>query len=94
MAFAKSYALRLYLPQCWTISGLVDILRRGPVALMGPVPSLHAVVIGGVRGDGTDAGTELTIYDPWPPNQGRVYRVNFQALMNQFPSATMYLLQR
>lgn len=92
--FARSYGLQLYYPQCWTIEGLVLLLKRGPVALMGPIPTLHAIVIGGVRGDGSDAGTELTIYDPWPPGRGRVYHVSYKNFMSQFPMATMYLLQR
>ena len=56
-AFAQSYNLRLYYPQSWTVEGLIELLRRGPVALMGPIPSLHAVVIGGIRGDGTAGST-------------------------------------
>ena len=93
-SFARSYNLQLYYPQCWTVEGLVGLLKRGPVALMGPIPSLHAVVIGGIRGDGTDGGTDLTIYDPWPPNHGRIYNVNYRNFMIQFPTATMYLLQK
>lgn len=93
-AFARSYHLRLYYPQSWAVQGLVEMLRSGPAALMGPIPSLHAVVIGGIRSNGEPAGTELTIYDPWPPNAGRLYRVNYQSFINQFPMATMYLLQR
>jgi Papain-like cysteine protease AvrRpt2 len=93
-SFALSYNLQLYYPQCWLISGLTDLLKRGPVALMGPIPSLHAIVIGGIEGDGTDGGTQLKIYDPWPPNVGRIYNISYKNLMNQFPMATMYLLQK
>jgi hypothetical protein len=92
--FARSYNLRLHYPQCWTVDGLKNLLTRGPIALLGPIPSLHAIVIGGIRGDRTDQGTVLTIYDPWPPRIGRKYEVSYQALMTQFPMATMYLLQR
>lgn len=91
--FAQGYHLHLYYPQSWTAAGLVEVVRRGPVVLMGPIPSGHAVVIAGIRGDGTEVGTELTIYDPWPPNLGRIYTVNYQDLMTRFPMATMYLLQ-
>ncbi len=93
-SFARSYNLRLNYPQSWTVEGLTHLLQRGPVVLMGAIPSLHAVVIGGIRGDSTSGSAELTIYDPWPPNQGRVYTVNYQSFMTQFPMATMYLLQR
>lgn len=93
-AFANSYGLHLHAPQSWTMAGIIDLLRRGPVAMMGALPSLHAVVIGGVSGDGTPDGTILTIYDPWPPNVGRKYQVSYGAMLRQFPMATMYLLHR
>jgi len=95
--FAHSYNLRMYYPQTWSVDGLVQLLKRGPVALMGAIPSLHAVVIGGISGDGTPSGTELTIYDPWPPNIGGNplgSRFNYEVLLQRFPLATMYLLQR
>jgi len=93
-AFAHSYSLRLHAPQSWTVAGIIELLRRGPVAMMGALPSLHAVVLGGVAGDGTPQGTLLTIYDPWPPNVGRKYQMSYGTLMRQFPMATMYLLHR
>ena len=91
---ADSYKLRLYWPQSWTVEGLRSLLQRGPVALMGPIPSLHAVVIGGIQSDGTSDGTFLTIYDPWPPGVGGVHFPAYGPFMRLFPMATMYLLQR
>jgi hypothetical protein len=34
------------------------------------------------------------MYDPAPTNVGSNRHVNFNALMTQFPMATMYVLQR
>ena len=92
--FAKSYGLRLYFPQTWTVEGLVMLLERGPVAMLGAMPNLHTIVIGGIKGNGTPEGTELTIYDPWPPKIGRISLVNYEQLMKQFPFSTIYMLQK
>lgn len=93
-ALARSYNLRLHAPQSWTVPGLVDLLRKGPVMMMGYVPSGHAVVLGGIVSDGTANGTTLSVYDPWPPNIGSNYSVNYLQMMTRFPMATTYLLQR
>ena len=37
----------------------------------------HAVVVGGIHGDGTPEQTTVTIYNPWPPNQGAVEQKAF-----------------
>jgi papain like cysteine protease AvrRpt2 len=93
-AFAQSYGLQVHYPQSWTVQGLVNLLRRGPVAMLGNMPDKHAVVIGGISSDGTPGGTELTIYDPWPPGIGKVGRINYKKLTQTFPTATTYMLQR
>lgn len=92
--FAQDWGLRLYWPQSWTVQGLVEVLRHGPVAMLGRMPKGHVVVLGGIRGDGTPNGTELTIYDPAPTNIGTILTVKYDKFMNTFPMATMYLLQR
>ena len=92
--FAKSHNLRVYPMQSHSVEGLISIMQSGPVAMFGALPSLHAVVIGGITSDGsTLKGTELTIYDPWPPRQGKIYKMTYDDLMTKFPLATMYLLQ-
>ena len=92
--FAGSYGLRVYPLMSWTVDGIVKLIKKGPVAMLGAIPSLHAVVISGVRSDGTPRGTILTIYDPWPPNKGAIYSVDYLSLVTNFPMATMYMLQR
>jgi hypothetical protein len=95
----RAYGLTLYAPQSWTVEGLITLLHKGPVIMMGYMPSGHAIVIGGIAGDGTAKGTTLTIYDPWPPSTkkvpgGKIYRANYAQLMTAFPMASTYLLQR
>lgn len=45
---------------------------NGPLWIVEVGNPYHAVVVGGIHGDGTPEQTILTIYDPWPPNQGAV----------------------
>jgi hypothetical protein len=64
---------------------------------LGAVPQLHAVVIGGIKGDDSSSACSaltLTIYDPWPVGVGDIYLVDYERLMTKFPMATMYMLQR
>jgi len=93
-ALARSYNLKMYAPQSWTVQGLVALLKNGPVVMMGYIPSGHAVVLGGIVSDGTANGTTLTVYDPWPPNVGSSYSANYLQMMTRFPMATTYLLQQ
>jgi hypothetical protein len=92
--FAESWGLRMHAPQSWTAEAFAELVSDGPVVMMGALPNMHAVVIGGVVSDGTAEGTTLTIYDPWPPGRGSVYSVNYETMMQRFPFSTMYLLQR
>jgi hypothetical protein len=92
--FARDWGLKVYWPQSWTVQGLVDVLRRGPVALVGAIPMGHVVVLAGIRGDGTQGGTQITLYNPAPTNIGKIETVNYSAFMTHFPLGTMYLLQR
>lgn len=92
--FAREYGLRLFAPQSWSVPGLIDLLRRGPVMMAGSIPAGHVVVIGGIKSDGTPGGTALTIYDPSPVGIGSKYEVAYQVMMQKFPFATTYMMQR
>jgi hypothetical protein len=93
-ALARSYDLELYAPQSWTVQGLVDLLQKGPLIMMGYIPTGHAVVLAGIVTDGTAGNTTLTVYDPWPPKVGSRYLTNYLQMMTKFPTATTYLLQQ
>jgi len=92
--FAESYGLRVYSMQSWSVDGLIQLIRRGPVIMIGAQPSMHAVVIGGISSDGTPEGTYIKIYDPWPPGVGRIHNENYAQWMTSFPLSTVYMLQR
>jgi len=91
-ALARSYGLQMEMPQSWTVQGLANMLRGGPVGMFGAMPRRHAVLIAGMRSDGTPDTTTLTIYDPWPVGVGRIVQANYQTLMSTYPLATMYML--
>lgn len=44
----------------------------GPLWIVEVGAPYHAVVLGGIAGDGTPAGSWVTVYNPWPPQQGAV----------------------
>lgn len=103
-AYARHFNLRMHPPQSWTARSLASVLRSGPVAthilwnvsgyLSGSGSSGHFAVIAGIRGDGTSEGTTLRIYDPWPPNQGKIHSAGYGKLMSGTPALTYQLFQR
>lgn len=90
--FAHSHGLTMEAPMSWTVSGLARLMQFGPLWVGGLVPSGHAYVIGALVGDGTPAGTQITIYDPWPPGIGAIRQISYQAWVLRYPMATMYIL--
>jgi hypothetical protein len=103
-AYARHFNLRMQYPQTWTATGLANVLRMGPVAThilwnlsgytRGTGSSGHFAVIAGIRGDGTNAGTTLRIYDPWPPGRGNVASFGYAKLIAGTPGLTYQLFQR
>jgi hypothetical protein len=73
--FAASWNFKSYFGMQPNIPNLSNFLPWTPiiVALRWPVRGAHAVVVAGMWSDGTDQGTTLLIYDPWPTNTGKVY---------------------
>jgi hypothetical protein len=92
--FAQTHGLQIHPMQSWTAGGLIELIQRGPFAIIGGLPTMHAVVVGGVQSDGTENGTTLTIFDPWPVGTGSYYRRNYDSMMREFPLATIYILQK
>ena len=52
--------------------------NHGPLWVVRTGAPYHAVVVGGIRGNGTLDGTQVTVYDPSPPNQGTVHTRAFR----------------
>lgn len=92
--FADAHGLRMNAPQSYSVQGLAGLMRKGPLWVAGWVPSGHAVVYGGIHGDGTVDGTLIVIYDPWPPGRGRIHGEIYGDWVRQHPTATTYILER
>jgi len=87
--FATAHALGYYPPQSWMVSKLRDTLARGPLMFdmlwksgeyaSGRASPGHMIVVIGIRGDDDESGigTTVAIQDPWPPNVGEIYSVNY-----------------
>jgi hypothetical protein len=92
--FASLYGLKVQPQQSYSIQGLVELLSKGPIWVGGLVPTGHAFVIAGIRGNGTTRGTNLIQYDPWPPSQGAIREINYVGFMKKYPLAMMVVLQK
>jgi hypothetical protein len=97
--YARYHGLTMLPPQSWTARGLAKLLlthKRVMVDALWDVTSYvqgngssgHMMVIGGIRGDGTENGTTIRIFDPWPVGKGSIYSVNYGSLMRKVPGFT------
>jgi hypothetical protein len=78
--------------QSYTVSGFAELLRRyGPLWVASAEPGPHIRVVTGMVGDGTPAGTQVHINDPWEqgmatfrlPNQGARYTETYQRFVDK-----------
>jgi hypothetical protein len=91
--FASSHGFTVEPPQSWSVEGLAQLLdTAGPLWITIETPSLHAVVIARIVGDGSLRNTFITIYDPWPPNQGSIWTTSFEQFYVNFP--IIYILHK
>ena len=70
----------------------VDALRErlqdhGPLWVGEASPGLHAVVLVGIVGDGSEEGTHVRINDPWPIGRGERYVLTFADFARNFRAA-------
>jgi hypothetical protein len=56
----------------------------GPMWIVEVGAPYHAVVLTGMQGDGTPEGTQVTIYNPWPPQQGAIEYKSFLEFEQEF----------
>lgn len=105
--FAKANNIRLVgAAMSPTLDFLRVTLSRGPLMLdmlwksenyaAGHGSPGHMILVVGIRGDddASGRGTTLRIFDPWPPNQGDQYSVNFFKWMNDVTTRTYHMYQR
>lgn len=104
-AYARYQGLVCEPPRTWSARGIAGLLKSsGPLAihllwnlneyLKGEETEGHFAVIAGIRGDGTESGSTVRIYDPWPPNRGNICSVNYARLMNRLPGLTFNIVHR
>jgi ABC-type bacteriocin/lantibiotic exporter with double-glycine peptidase domain len=79
-------------PTCAMPSDWAGLLESfGPIWIVEVGNPNHAVVIVGINGDGTPEGTNVTLNNPWPPNNGVVENktfVDFESDFELAPSPT------
>ncbi|MCB0208140.1 MAG: trypsin-like peptidase domain-containing protein [Anaerolineae bacterium] len=87
-SLANAWHLTIEPPQSYTIEGLRNLIEaNGPIWVCEAVPSLHAVVVTGIYGDGTVNGTTVRIHDPWPVGQGTIYTRPFRQFVQDYEAA-------
>jgi hypothetical protein len=105
--FAEANFLRLVASATsWMPRGLVSMLKRGPLMFdmlwnaqdyaEGFASSGHMIAVVGIRGDDDQSGkgTTLRIFDPWPPNQGKKYSVDYFRWIQEVPTRTYHVYQK
>lgn len=70
----------------------------GPIFVVDTANSgYHAVVVSGVRGDGTPEGTVVVEYNPWPPDTGLVHDEPFLEFQQEYEGGagfTVYFVHK
>jgi hypothetical protein len=97
-AFMTALGLTAEAPACYTPRGLLALLQaHGPLWIIGDQDMIqnqlvHARVVTGMRGDGTEAGTWVRIVDPIGPKE---YEETFQRLAERLeaPDAVQFELE-
>lgn len=56
----------------------------GPIWVVEIGAPYHAVILGGVHGDGTPEGSYVTVYNPWPPGLGAIESKPFYDFAEEF----------
>jgi hypothetical protein len=104
--YGAIHGLRCNAPMSWSVGGLLDLLRAGPLMLdmlwntadytQGHGSPGHMVVVSAVVSDGHPNGehTHLLVLDPWPPHRGRLSWVEYAHWMQEVPTRTYRVFER
>lgn len=95
--FNQYYGLSLMAPQSWLPSGLASLIRSHGRLLVNTLWNAggyvghtgsagHYRVFVGARG--TEEHATLLIYDPWPPNKGAIYSIDYAKLVRDTSTTT------
>lgn len=86
------WGLTLESPQSYTVEGFARLVSYGPLWVATDLNGGgHAVVVAGLRGDGTPDRTMVKIYDPWERgmtafrtgNRGSIYEMTYTEFVNR-----------
>jgi hypothetical protein len=104
--YGNIHGLRCHAPMSWTVTALVDALRRSPLMFdmlwnsaeyaKGSGSPGHMIVVSAVVSDNNSSGngTHLLVLDPLPPNVGKISWVEYRAWMNEVPTRTYRVFER
>jgi hypothetical protein len=103
--YGAIHGLRCNAPMSWSVGGLVNLLRQGPLMLdmlwntsnyaRGNGSPGHMVVVSAVVSDNNPQGdrTHLLVLDPWPPNKGKLDWVEYGRWMQEVPTRTYRIFE-
>jgi hypothetical protein len=102
--YGRLHGLRCNAPMSYPARTLNSMLRHGPLMFdmlwraqdytAGAGSPGHMLVIAGMRtGASTDDAT-LLVYDPWPPNRGKISAVDYGPWMREVPTRTYRVFER
>lgn len=104
--YGNIHGLRCHAPMSWTVSALVDAIRRSPLMfdmlwntsdyVAGAGSPGHMVVVCSVVSDNNPmgTGTYLQVLDPWAPNIGKVSWEDYYTWINDVPTRTYRVFER
>lgn len=104
--FAAAHGLTVVPPTSWMPTGLVAMLRAGPLIfdmlwdattyVNGTGSPGHMIAVVGIRGDNDQSGkgTTLRIFDPWAPTQGKKYSVGYFKWIQEVPTRTYHIYHK
>jgi hypothetical protein len=73
---------------------MMNLLWNAPSFVAGQGSGGHMLIIAGIRGDGSDEGTTIRIYDPWPIGKGSIYSLSYGPFMRKLPTSTYQLYHK
>lgn len=103
--FARAHGLNLIPGATHTANGLYSmLLNHGPLMInllwdvngyvSGSGSPGHMIIVAGIRGDGTEDGATIRVYDPWPVNRGSIYSLTYGPFMRKMPASTYQIYYR
>jgi hypothetical protein len=102
--YGRHHGLRCNAPMSYPAGTLRTMLIRGPLMFdmlwrpdeyaAGSGSPGHMVVIAGIRSGTSAQDATLLVYDPWPPNRGKISGVDYTTWMREVPTRTYRVFER